>query len=68
VIDLRLPGGTDGIDVYQQARRELGRRPQAIFVSAADEAPSAARALNVPLIAKPFAINDLLSTFRRLLA
>ena len=59
ILDLRLLGEMDGIDVYQEVRRIAGAPPRAIVISAATEAPALARALGLPIIVKPFAVKDL---------
>ena len=59
IVDLHLGGMRDGIDVFQEIRRQTGSSPRAIVVSGAAEAASAGRALGVPVLYKPFDIDEL---------
>lgn len=67
VLDLRLGGGSDGIDVFQDIRRRTGRRPPTVIISAADEAILAAEALHLPIVRKPFEIDALIAAIEQVL-
>lgn len=67
VLDLRLGDGDDGVDVFQEIRRRLGTRPPAVVVSGAEEAERVARALQVPVLRKPFDLADLLAAVEGLI-
>jgi DNA-binding response OmpR family regulator len=68
VLDLHLPGGKSGADVFETVRSELGVAPAAIVFSAATEAVAIAKALGLPLVCKPFEVDQLISVMRRALA
>jgi DNA-binding response OmpR family regulator len=67
VLDLQLSGDMDGIDIYQEIRRRSGLRPRAIVLSGVNQAECAARALGLSFIKKPFQLDDLIGTVRRVL-
>lgn len=67
VLDLQLPGGKSGADVFETVRSELGVAPAAIVLSAATEAVAISKALGLPLVAKPFELDQLISVMRRAL-
>lgn len=67
VLDLQLPGGKSGADVFETVRSELGVAPAAIVLSAATEAVAIAKVLGLPLVAKPFELDQLISVMRRAL-
>ena len=67
VLDLRLGSGEDGVDVFHEIRRRIGTKPPTLVVSGADEARGAARALDVPVISKPFGISELVAAVAKLL-
>lgn len=67
ILDLKLPGEMDGIDVFQMIRKISGARPRAMIISGANEASDSARALRLPIVLKPFALEDLRATMRRAL-
>jgi DNA-binding response OmpR family regulator len=67
VLDLHLPGALDGLDLYEQIRRERGHSPVTIILSAAVEAPRIAETLGVALVRKPFDVDDLLAVMRKAL-
>jgi DNA-binding response OmpR family regulator len=59
ILDLRLPGEMDGVDVFQEVRRLRGRPPSAIILTAAPEGATAAQSLGLPLLRKPFDVDEL---------
>jgi DNA-binding response OmpR family regulator len=63
VLDLRLGGGQDGIDVFHEIRRRNGRPPPTLLVSGAEQALQAGKALRLPVLRKPF---DLIAAVARL--
>jgi CheY-like chemotaxis protein len=68
ILDLRLPDGIDGVDVYQAIRRRIGHSPRAILVSGADEADDAARAIHIPVLRKPVRQRPLIDLVNRVLS
>ena len=67
ILDLRLPGPLDGVDVYQEIRRRAGKPPPTVILSGADEATGSAKALGVPLVRKPFRLEQLLHALETVL-
>jgi len=67
LLDLRLGSTEDGIDVFHELRRRSGARPPALVVSGAEEATRTARALQLPVIQKPFGIEQLVGAIEDVL-
>lgn len=65
MLDVMMPGLT-GLQVIDALRREAGVVPAIVLMSAAGLPPRAP--LDVPFLAKPFNIDDLVSVVRRALA
>lgn len=68
VLDIRLGGVADGVDVFQRIRQRIGSRPPTLVVSAADEADDVGRALQVPVLRKPFKVDHLVAAVEAMLA
>ena len=67
ILDLGLAGQMDGIDVFQAVRKVHGRPPRAVILSGSDAATASARALDVPVVLKPFRVDRLRREVRRAL-
>ena len=67
ILDLRLGEGRDGVDVFNELRRRLGKVPTVILLSGSDEAEGVARKLKVPMLTKPVNRRALRNMVRRVL-
>jgi DNA-binding response OmpR family regulator len=67
ILDLRLGAGRDGVDVFNELRRRLGKPPTMILLSGSDEAERVARTLRVPMLTKPVNRRALRNMVRRVL-